>query len=47
VLTRKWEQGANQLLEVRLDGTDDLVAFAINVYLADVIQHGMGLVTVA
>jgi hypothetical protein len=38
---------AHQLLEVRLDGADNLVTVAISMYLADVVQHCVGLVTIA
>jgi hypothetical protein len=34
-------------LEVRLDGADNLVPDAIHMYLVDVVQHCMGLVTIA
>jgi hypothetical protein len=35
------------LLEVRLDGADNLVTVVIKMYLVDVVQHCMGLVTIA
>ena len=35
------------MLEVRLDCADNLVSVAIVMHLADVVQRGMGLVTVA
>ena len=34
------------MLEIRLDCTDDMVAVAIVMHLADVIQYGVGLVAV-
>jgi hypothetical protein len=46
-LAWKWAQGIHQLLEVRLDCADNLVAVAIEMHLANVVQRGVGLVTVA
>ena len=46
-LARKWTRGTHKLLIISLDQTGHCVAVFIVVHLANVIQHGMGLVAVA
>jgi len=46
-LAQKWTRGTHKLLIISLDQTGHCFAILIIVHLADVIQHGMGLVAVA